>query len=365
MAKDYYGALGVSKTASKDEIKKAFRTLAHKYHPDKKDGNAEKFKEVNEAYSVLSDEQKRAQYDQFGSAGPGFNPGAGGFGGGGFNPNDFGFDFSGFNGAGGGVEFDLGDIFGDIFGGGQRGTPRQQRGSDLRVDLDITFEESIFGTEKNIYLSKTGQCNHCKGSGGEPGTTEHTCSTCSGKGKITESRRSMFGNFASTKTCPTCHGKGKTPKDKCKQCKGAGIEYRQEEVNVRIPAGIENGESLELSGKGEAIAGGPSGNLYVYITVRPHSHFKKEGNNLVSEIKVKLTTSLLGGEMEFKMLDGNITVTIPEGIRHGEVLRIKGKGVNDSRRGRGDLYLKVSIDSPKKLSKTAKKAIEELKAEGL
>lgn len=356
MAKDYYATLGVSKSASKDEIKKAFRTLAHKYHPDKKDGNAEKFKEVNEAYSILSDDQKRAQYDQFGSAGPGFNPGAGGF-----NPNDFGFDFSGFGGNGG-VEFDLGDLFGDFFGGGQRGG-KQRRGADLRVDMDLTFEESVFGTEKKIYVSKTSPCIKCHGTGGEPGAGEQNCGNCDGKGKVTESRRSMFGNFATTKTCPTCNGKGKVPKEKCKHCKGAGVEYKQEEILVRVPAGIENGESLEIPGKGEAIQNGPSGNLYVYLSVKPHPHFKKEGNNLIADLKVKLSTTLLGGEVEFKMLDGIITVSVPEGIKHGEVLRVKGKGVPDHRRGKGDLYLKVIIDTPKKLSKTSRKLIEQLRDE--
>ncbi|MDE1874732.1 MAG: molecular chaperone DnaJ [Patescibacteria group bacterium] len=368
MSKDYYKTLGVDKGASQDDIKKAFRKLAHQYHPDKQGGNAEKFKEVNEAYSVLSDEQKRKQYDTFGSAGPG----GAGFGSGGFNPNDFGFDFSQFTGGrggfqNGGVEFDLGDIFGDIFGG--RSRERARRGADIQVDVDLSFEDSIFGVEKALTLNKVSKCPECDGSGAKKGTKMKTCHTCGGKGRVTEVKRSILGAFQATHTCETCHGTGKEPEEKCPICRGAGILRRDQEIKVKIPSGVENGEMIRLSGAGEAVSGGQSGDLYIRVHVRKYPLFRKEGSNLVTDLDVKLSDALLGASRQLRTLDGDIVLKIPEGVSHGEVLRVKGKGVPTTARGRdghrGDLLVHVHVAMPHKLSKDAKKAIEALKNEGI
>jgi molecular chaperone DnaJ len=322
MAKDYYEILGVPKDASKEDIKKAFRKLAHEHHPDKKTGNEAKFKEANEAYSVLSDDAKRKQYDMYGS---GFSGGQGG--GAGFNQNGFGgFDFSGFaQGAQGGVEFDLGDIFGDFFGGGR--SQRQNRGQDISTDIELTFEESIFGVDRTISLNKISQCTTCKGDGAKPGTELTTCATCNGKGTIREVRQSIIGSFASNRVCDVCHGRGKIPKEKCETCRGRGTLKRESEIKVHIPEGIEDGEVLRLPGQGEAIAGGTTGDLYIKIHVRDHKIFQREGANLVMDLKIKLTDALLGAQYGVETLDGAITVKIPEGVSFGEVLRIKGKGV--------------------------------------
>lgn len=353
--KDYYSILGIDKKASKDDIKKAFRTLAHKYHPDKKTGDDAKFKEINEAYSVLSDDQKRAQYDQFGSAGPNA-----GFGGGqGFN----GFDFSQFSQGGNGFEFDFGDIFGDIFGG----NPRKQtkRGRDISVDIELSFEESVFGVERKILINKVSKCDICEGSGAEIGSELKTCTTCNGKGSIREVKRTFFGQFETTSTCEVCSGKGKVPKNKCKTCSGLGIHKKETEIKVKIPAGIENGEMIRLSGAGEAIPAGQPGDLYIKIYVKKHPVFKKEGNNLIMDLPIKLTDALLGGKSTIKTLDGEIELKIPEGITHGEILRIKNKGVPYEKYGRGDILIKITIDMPKKISREARKLIDALKKEGL
>lgn len=355
--KDYYNVLGVDKKASKDEIKKAFRNLAHKYHPDKKTGDDAKFKEINEAYSVLSDDQKRSQYDQFGSAGP--NMGGGGFGGG-FE----GFDFSQFTqGNANGFEFDFGDIFGDVFGGG--GRRQAKRGRDISIDIEISFEDSVFGVERTVLLNKVSKCDACNGSGGEKGSEQVTCSKCNGKGSIRELKRTFFGQFESQTTCETCHGSGKVPKNKCGTCHGEGILKRETEIKVKIPAGIESGEMIRLSGAGEAIASGQAGDLYIKIYVKKHAFFRKEGANLVMDLPVKLTHALLGGESVINTLDGDITLKIPEGLKHGEILRIKGKGVALDRGQRGDILVKTSIIMPNKLSKDIRRTIEELRNEGL
>lgn len=356
--KDYYQILGVQKNAQKEEIKKAFRTLAHKYHPDKKTGDDAKFKEINEAYSVLSDDQKRAQYDQFGSAGPnqGFGGGGQGFG---------GFDFSQFTqgGSGNGFEFDFSDIFGDVFGGGSR--KQTKRGRDISVDIELSFEEAVFGIERKMLLNKTSKCDACAGSGAEKGSEQITCNTCNGKGSIREIKRSFFGQFESTSTCETCHGTGKTPKIKCKTCHGNGILKKETEIKVKIPAGIENGEMIRLSGAGEAVSGGQSGDLYIKVYVKKHSLFRKEGQNLLMDLGVKLTDALLGGEETIQTLDGEIKLKIPEGVTHGEILRVKNKGVPSERSGRGDILIRVNLVLPKKLSREARKTIESLKKEGL
>jgi molecular chaperone DnaJ len=356
--KDYYEILGVDKKAGKDDIKRAFRTLAHKYHPDKKTGDDAKFKEINEAYSVLSDDQKRAQYDQFGSAGPnmgGFGGGSGGF---------EGFDFSQFTqGANGGFEFDFGDIFGDVFGGG--GRRQAKRGRDISVDIELNFDESVFGVERTILLNKVSKCDTCSGTGAEKGSDMVTCDKCNGKGNIREVKRTFFGQFETNAVCDNCNGTGKVPKVKCHTCHGHGVYKKESEIKVKIPSGIENGEMIRLSGGGEAITGGQSGDLYIKVHVKKHSLFRKEGQNLVMDLNVKLTDALLGGEHTVNTLDGAINVIIPEGVSHGEILRIKGKGVPVERGSRGDILIRISIEIPKKLSREARKTIESLKKEGL
>lgn len=361
--KDYYNVLGVDKKASKDEIKKAFRTLAHKYHPDKKTGDDAKFKEINEAYSVLSDDNKRAQYDQFGSAGPGMGGGYGGFNGGaGFD----GFDFSQFTqGANGqSFEFDFGDIFGDIFGGGNR--KQSKRGRDISIDVELSFEDSVFGVERTILLNKTSKCDFCSGTGAEKGSEMQTCETCNGKGSVREVKRSFFGQFESVATCSKCQGKGKIPKTKCTHCHGSGILKRESEIKVKIPSGIENGEMIRLSGGGEAISGGENGDLYIKVHVKKHSVFRKEGTNLVMDYPIKLSQALLGDTVVIHTLDGDVSLKIPEGVMHGEVLRMKGKGVPTGNGSvRGDILIRTNIQLPKKLTKEARKAIEMLRSEGL
>lgn len=362
MAKDYYKTLGVDKGASKDDIKKAFRKLAHQHHPDKNGGDATKFKEASEAYAVLSDDKKRAEYDQYGRV----FTGNGGAGAGGFNPNDFGgFDFSGFGNGADFEGFDLGDIFGSIFGGGARGGTRQKRGADISVDIEIPFNEAIFGVERTLSLTKTGVCDSCKGSGAEPGTKTKTCPTCAGKGKVQETRTSILGSFATVRVCSTCNGTGTVPEVRCKKCHGTGTVRKQEEIAVKVPAGIEDGEMIRFTGKGEAVQGGASGDLYVKIHVRKHPTFRKEGANLHMDLHIKLSEALLGSERTIETLDGPITLKVPVGIGFGETLRVKGKGVPMDRSHRGDLMVKVHIDIPSKLSKNAQRIVEELKGEGM
>ena len=361
MSKDYYKTLGVEKNASKDELKKAFHKLAHAHHPDKNKGDDTKFKEVNEAYQVLSDDKKRASYDQFGNAdGPqGFG---GGFGGqGGFG----GFDFRG--GQPGGMEFDmgdLGDIFGDFFGGGGRGK-KARKGRDLQTEVHLSFEESIFGVEKKINVNKQSVCNVCSGTGAKVGTKMDTCKTCNGQGQIREIRRSILGNFQSVKTCETCFGSGKIPTQKCSECRGTGITKRNEEISVKIPAGVNNGESLRVRSKGEAIQGGEAGDLYIKLNVKSHSVYNREDSNLMMDLKIKLTQAILGFTYNLKTLDNHdIEVKIPEGINNGEMLRVRGKGVPVGG-SRGDIIIRIEVEIPKRLSRKSKELIEELKKEGL
>ena len=365
MAKDYYDILGVNKSASKDDIKKAFRNLAHKFHPDKKGGDEKKFKEANEAYSVLSDDKKRAEYDSYGRVFSGANGGPGG----GFE----GFDFSNFSGEGfGNANFDFGDInlgemFSDFFGGRSAGVGRRQRGHDISIDLEIAFEESIFGVERKIFVTKTGLCDVCKGDGAKPGAGEKTCSACNGKGKLHETRRSFLGSFTSVRVCDTCRGTGKVPEEKCPLCKGLGVLRKESEIVVNIPSGISDGEVIRLAGAGEAVAGGASGDLYAKIYVKKHSLFHKEGSNLVTDLKIKLSTALLGGEYNLKTLDGDIVVKVPTGISFGEILRVRGKGVPIGRSGgrRGDLMIRLKIELPAHLSKDAAELVEKLKEKGI
>lgn len=356
MGKDYYKILGVEKKASKEEVKKAFRKLAHKYHPDKKGGDEKKFKEASEAYAVLSDEKKRAEYDTYGRTFNGSNGGPGAGAG--------GFDFSGFQ-QGGGFDFqdfDLGDIFGDFFGGGRQ---KQKRGRDISIDVEIDFKDSIFGTKRKVLLTKTSVCDVCKGAGAKPGTKMKTCTTCNGAGQVNETRNSIFGSFSSVRTCPTCHGRGEVPEVACVKCQGEGVVNEQVEINVDIPAGIEDGQMIRLTGMGEAVAGGVAGDLYVKIHVGPHPTLKKQGENLVMNLNVKLSDALLGAEYKIETLDGTLKLKIPENTRYGDTLRVRDKGVVLSPKKRGDLLIKVQIDLPKKLSRKAKQLLKELQDEGI
>ena len=373
--KDYYNILGVEKNASNDDIKKAFHKLAFKYHPDKSGGDDKKFKEINEAYQVLSNDQKKSQYDQFGSA---FTQGYGGSkqgaGFGDFDGEDFGgFNFGGFSaqdGAGSGWDFsDINNIFGDFFGGARSTSSGQgrrvKRGRDISTEINIPFVDSIFGTEKNLLITKTSVCETCKGSGGKPRAKMKKCPTCNGQGKIYETKRSFFGSFSQVKICDACGGSGEVPEEKCVNCKGAGVLKREEEVKIVIPSGINDGEMIRLSGMGEAIKGGSAGDFYIKINVARHPVFRREGSNLVMDLNVKLSDALLGTEHKIQALEGEITVVIPEGISHGEVLRVRGRGVPLSKSKRGDLLIKLSIKIPNHLSKKAREAIEKLKEEGI
>ncbi len=357
--KNYYEILGVDKKASKEDIKKAFHKLAHKYHPDKSTGDADKFKEASEAYSTLSDDKKRSEYDSYGRTFAGdAGPGPGGFG---FNGQ--GFDFSQFQQQGFGG---FGDIFNDIFNGQMGGNPRgAARGRDISIDIEVSFKESIFGTTRRVLLAKTAQCETCHGSGAQPGTSMETCTHCNGAGKIHQTTNSFFGAITMEQVCGHCRGTGKMPKEKCKTCKGDGVYRKQEEIEINIPAGIEGGEMIRLSGAGEAVAGGTSGDLYVKVHVQADKRFRKDGANLVTDLSVKLSDALLGTEYKVETLDGDEMLSIPAGVSHGETLRVKNKGVPMGRGKRGDLFVKVSITLPQKLSKEAKKLIEQLKEEGV
>lgn len=352
MATDYYNVLGVEKNASKDDIKKAFRKLAHKYHPDK-GGDEAKFKEINEAYTVLSNDKKRQEYDTYGQT---FSGGGG--------PS--GWDFSGFQNGAGGIEFDLGDIFSAFSGGGGfSGRTRAKRGSDVSLDVQIPFSESVFGTERTFSVTKTNQCKECSGSGAKKGTDLKKCATCNGNGSIHETKNSIFGAIQSRRTCGECHGRGEVPKEKCPTCHGAGVMRETEDIKITIPAGINNGEMIRLSGRGEAVVGGVSGDMYVRVHVQPHDTFQRKGNDLLMDLNVKLSDALVGAEYKIETLDGPLTLTIPAGVSYGEQLRIRGKGVPAGGSKRGDILVRMIIKTPTKLSRKAKKLIEELKGEGI
>ncbi len=373
MSKDYYEILGVSKDASEDEIKKAYRKLAHKHHPDKEGGDEEKFKEINSAYQILSDKQKRQQYDQFGS---GFEQAAGGAGG--FS----GFEgFSGFGGQGGqqsgGFEFNFGgsqgggfeDIFSDVFqraGFGGQEEPRQQAGSDIASDITITLEEVAVGTKKNIKLYKNVKCSECDGTGAKNRETK-TCPKCDGTGKITKNIRTVFGAMQQQVTCDECHGTGKVPKVKCSKCGGDGVIKEYETIEVGIPAGIEDGQTIKFSGKGESpIGGGVPGDLYITVHIQPDERFKREGNNIISEEKIKFSQAVLGDTIEIETVHGKTKVKIPAGVQSGDTLRVKGKGIHrESYFGKGDHMIKIQIVTPEKINRQQRKMVEKLKELGM
>lgn len=354
MAKqDYYTILGIERNATKEEIKKAFRKLAAKYHPDKQTGDEAKFKEISEAYAVLGDDKKRAEYDTYGHA---FS-GAGGNGAQGFG----GFNWADFQQAnGGGFEFNINDIFGDMFGGGAR----PSRGRDISIDIELAFADAVFGTTRKVLVTKNNTCSVCDGSGAKKGTDFITCSTCNGNGRIRETRRSIVGTFQTVRECDICNGTGQVPKEKCETCLGAGVVRSEDEIVINIPAGIQNGEMIRMTGRGEAIAQGTPGDLYVKIHVKPHPSIVRDGSTLSTSLHIKLSDALLGNVYTVTTLDGDVQIKIPEGVKHGEMLRIKGKGVPQGN-SRGDFMVKVHIDIPQKLSRKAKKLIEELREEGI
>lgn len=352
--KDYYQILGLQKGASRDEVKKAFRKLSAQFHPDKKTGDEAKYKEITEAYATLGDEKKKAEYDTYGHSFAGGQPGGGA---GGFNWADFAQ-----GGAGQGFEFDISDIFENFgFGGGSR---KSARGRDISIDINLTFEESVFGVTRKVLLTKNSTCESCSGSGAKKGSEMITCSTCNGAGKIHETRQSIMGSFSTVRECNTCNGTGKIPKERCGACAGAGVTRRQEEIEIKVPTGIQNGEVIRMTGRGEAMPHGQPGDLYIKIHVENHKTIKRDGATLLSRLPIKLTDALLGGNYRIETLDGHVDINIPAGITHGELLRIKNKGVPIDGR-RGDFMVKIEIETPKNLSRKAKKLIEELRGEGI
>lgn len=355
---DYYKVLGLQKGASKEEVKKAFRKLAAQYHPDKKTGDEAKYKEITEAYAVLGDDKRKAEYDSYGHA---FNgQGGAGAGFGGFSWADFASQ-GGF-GNGQGFEFDISDIFQNFgFGGGQS---KQTRGRDISIEINLSFKEAVFGATRKVLITKNSLCDTCKGSGGKPGSGTVSCTTCAGNGKIRETRQSVMGSFTTVRECNICHGKGQVPKEKCNHCAGVGVVRAQEEIEVKVPAGIENGEVIRMTGRGEAVSGGQPGDLYIKIHVESHKSIKRDGTTLFTALPVKLTDAMLGGEYSVETLDGTIQIKVPAGITHGELLRVREKGV-PTERGRGDFMVKINIEIPKKLSRKAQKLVEELREEGI
>jgi len=341
--KDYYEVLGIGKEASEAEIKKAFRKLARKYHPDVNPENKEaeaKFKEINEAYEVLSDSQKRSQYDQFGHAafGGGGGGGEGGFGGG------FG-DMGGF-----------GDIFDMFFGGGGQRRRGPTKGADLKYNMEMTFEEAAFGLEKDISIPRTETCEKCKGSGAAPGSAPKTCPRCNGSGQIQYTQSTPFGRFVQSRVCDVCHGEGKTVENPCSECGGSGHVRRTRKIHVKIPAGVDTGSRLRVSGEGEpGDRGGPNGDLYVYIRVKPHKIFNREGNDVITEIKITFPQAALGDEVEVLTLEGPVQLKIPEGTQSDTFFRLRGKGISDVHGyGKGDQHVKVTVVTPTKLTEEQK-----------
>lgn len=354
--RDYYEILGVPKDASADEIKKAFRRAAVKYHPDKEGGDEAKFKEASEAYEVLKDQQKRQRYDQFGHAGVGGASGAGYSG----NP------FEGFGGQGQNINFDfgdLGDIFGSFFGGGgqqdQRRT-RTARGNDVATDLELTFEEAVFGIEKDLHLTMEDECSHCKGTTVEPGHSMQTCPACKGSGQQTRIMNTIFGAIQQATTCPTCNGRGKVPEKVCTVCKGKGTERRRQDIKLKVPAGVDDGATIRLAERGEAVANGARGDLYVNLRVKPHRKFTREGDLILSEEHVGMIDAALGTEIEVETVDGLLTMKIPPGTQSGTDFKLTGHGVPHIRdKSRGDHIITVHVDTPTKLTKRQKELLKQ------
>ncbi len=367
MSKDYYSLLGVSKNATDDEIKKAYRKLAHQHHPDKKGGDEAKFKEINAAYQILSNKEKRAQYDQFGST---FEDAAHG-GAGGFNWQDFARQAGGANNSDyyrqgtGNFDFgDIGDIFGDIFGFNRKGRARKAKASDIEASLDIDFMEAVFGVEKFITLNKTVVCDRCTGSGAEPGAKIETCSTCGGSGQVQRVQNTFLGQMRSVGVCPECKGQGSVASKKCTKCKGLGVHKEDKEIKIKIPAGINDGQAIRLAGQGQAASGGEAGDLYIHININPNSYFHRDGFDIYTEEEITFSEAALGTTKEIKTVDGDVNLKIPAGTQSEKLLRLKGKGVPYiNSKGRGNHFIKVIVKTPSKLSRKAKNIYEELAEE--
>jgi molecular chaperone DnaJ len=358
MAADYYQLLGVSRTASQDEIKKAFRTKAHQYHPDKATGDAEKFKEINEAYQVLSDATKRQQYDQYGQT---FDQARRQGGAPGGDP------FGGFGGFQGNVDFgDLGDMFGDIFGFGGSRAKADRRGRDMIVSAHIPFRTAIFGGEIEVAVKRLRPCTTCQGTGAKAGSSPVTCTTCNGRGQVQQAVRSMLGMMQTVVACPECHGDGTIIKDRCADCQGEGRRESREPLSVKIPAGINHGQKIKLTGQGEAgRRGTPAGDLFLEISVASDPKFTRDDVDILSESEVSMSMAALGGSIDVLTLDGQETLKIPSGIQSGTVLTIKGRGVPHLRgRGRGDQRVTIRVATPEKVSGKAKKLFQQLQDEG-
>lgn len=353
---DYYETLGVGKSASADEIKKAFRRLAVQHHPDKTGGDETRFKEINEAYEVLKDPSKRQRYDQFGHAGVGGDPGGNPFGGayGGQNTN---FDFG---------DMGLGDIFGSFFGqefGGNTRTRRRTRGNDVQTELELTFEEAVFGAEKRMALTIEDTCGHCKGETVEPGYSVKTCPTCKGSGQQTRVMNTIFGAIQQSTTCATCDGRGRVPEKVCTVCKGKGTERKRQEIDLKVPAGVDDGATIRLRERGEAIAHGGKGDLFVALRVKPHKKFTREGDLILSDEHVGMAAAALGAEIDVETVDGPIRMKVPAGTQSGTDFKLTGHGVPHLRDPkRGDHIVTIHVDTPTKLSKRQKELLEDFAA---
>jgi molecular chaperone DnaJ len=353
MAKqDYYEVLGVGKDASADEIKKAFRRAAIEHHPDR-GGDEQKFKEINEAYEVLKDDQKRKRYDQFGHAGVGGNAGNPFGGAGGYQ--NMNFDFG---------DLGLGDIFSSFFGGGGPGPTRQTRGRDVEASMEISFEEAVFGTEKEVGLTMDDTCEHCKGSRTEPGYELKTCDECGGSGQVVNVTRTIFGNIQQASLCPKCKGSGKIPEKDCTVCRGKGTVHRKQNVKLKIPAGIDDGATIRLREHGEAIAGGPKGDLYINIRVKSHKHFTREGDIILSEEHIPMVEAALGTEIEVMTVDGPIKMKVPSGTQSGSDFKLSGHGVPHIKgASRGPHIVTITVDTPTKLTKHQTELLEQFKSD--
>ena len=350
--RDYYEILGISKNASSDEIKKAYRKAAVQHHPDKEGGDESKFKEISEAYEVLKDSQKRQRYDQFGHAGVGGNGGAGGgnpFGG--FNGQNVNFDF----GDGG-----FGDIFSQFFGGGQSNNRGPRRGRDVEVSLQLSFEEAVFGVEEKIEIDIDDECSHCHGSLAEPGYELKTCSTCKGAGQVNRVMNTIFGPIQQNATCENCSGRGKVPEKVCTVCRGKGTERRKKSITLKVPAGIDDGATIRLKDHGESAANGLKGDLYVHIRVKAHKKFTREGDIILSEQHIGMVEATLGTEVDIETVDGSVRMKIPAGTQSGTDFKLSGHGVPNLRSDRrGPHIVSIIVDTPTKLSKKQKDLLEE------
>ena len=356
--RDYYEILGISKGASADEIKKAYRKLAVQHHPDKTGGDEAKFKELSEAYEVLKDPSKRQRYDQFGHAGIGGNGGGGG------NP------FEGFQGFGGGnstqgFEFDfgsggLGDIFGSFFGGGQA-RQETRRGRDVEVEIALSFEEAIFGKDLKVSLDLEDNCGHCKGSTVEPGSSLKTCGTCKGSGRQSRIMNTIFGQIQQDEHCPTCRGRGRVPEKVCTVCRGKGTQRKRQDMTIKVPAGIDDGSTIRLREKGEAVLDGPKGDLFVHVRVKPHKKFTREGDLILSDEHISFSDAALGTEIDVETVDGKVRMKVPAGTQSGTDFKLSEHGAPNLRnQKRGPHIVSIIIDTPTKLTKEQKQLFENL-----